>query len=561
MKKVLTVVTTLFFVGIISCSKNVLNKPPLDFVTDAAVWSDLNLVQSFVNNLYNILPTISHNWDAKSSRSWALSVACDEGYNKFNDYNEAVLNKGTLTPDNMGNFDIWSMEYANIQQCNIFLSKINNVPGDTATRNRLKGEVYYLRAYAYFMLARDYGGVPLFSKPFDLTSNYKATRNSFDDCVNFIATDCDSAASLLPTTYSASDANLGRATGGAALALKSTILLYDASPFWNTTNDQTKWQKASDAALAVIKLGAYSLYNQSPYCQMFVTFNPELIMITLKNAKNSGSDFIGVETFLAPNGFHGWSSFAPSQQLVDAFNTADGKLITDPTSGYSNQNPYINRDPRFYNDILFDGRPFGNPAYCQDRYAAGGTNVCEFYEGGLDSKNGFDSWNYSLTRYSFRKYQDTTYNFNTGLQATNHFWIISRLSEIYLNYAEAQYNLGHPDVAIQYLNLIRQRPGVNLPPLDPSLSGTALLQRIQNERQVELCLEGHRYYDVRRWKIADVTQNACCMGVVITNNNGIKSYSYGVVETRSFNSPANYLLPIPRSEIQRTSLAQNPGYQ
>ncbi|MDH7460683.1 RagB/SusD family nutrient uptake outer membrane protein [Chitinophagaceae bacterium 26-R-25] len=546
-----------------ACTKNVLNKPPLDSYTDASVWTDLSLTEAYANNLYNILPTVQHNWDNKSSRSWALSAACDEGYNKFNDYNESVLNKGTLTPDNLGNFDIWSLEFYNIQNCNTFLSKIDAVPGDSSVRNRLKGEVLYLRAFAYYMLVRDYGGVPLFSKPFDLNSNFKATRASFDECVNFIVADCDAAASLLPVNYASSDAKYGKATKGASMALKSTILLYAASPFWNDNKDATKWQKAADAAKAVIDLGAYQLYSATPYCQLFVKPNPELIMVTLKSAKysNSYTDFTGIETFLAPNGFHGWSSFAPSQQLVDAFNTADGKLITDATSGYNNQNPYANRDPRFYNDILFDGRPFGNSAYCQDRYSAGGTSACQFYEGGLDSKTGFDNWNYSLTRYSFRKYQDTTFNFNTGLGATNHFWVISRLSEIYLNYAEAQYNLGNNAEAIKYLNLVRQRPGVNLPALDGSLSGTELFARIQNERQVELCLEGHRYYDVRRWKIAESTQNAGCRGVTITLNGNVKSYSYGVIQTRAFNSPANYLLPIPRAEIQRTSLQQNPGYQ
>jgi hypothetical protein len=130
-----------------------------------------------------------------------------------------------------------------------------------------------------------------------------------------------------------------------------------------------------------------------------------------------------------------------------------------------------------------------------------------------------------------------------------------------LNYAEAQFNLGNNAEAIKYLNMVRQRPGVNLPALDASLSGADLLARIQNERQVELCLEGHRYYDVRRWKIAEGTQNAGCRGVTITLNGNVKTYSYGVIQTRAFNSPANYLLPIPRAEIQRTSLEQNPGYQ
>ncbi|WP_295795803.1 RagB/SusD family nutrient uptake outer membrane protein [Mucilaginibacter sp.] len=540
---------------ITSCKKDVLNKTPLDSYTDQSVWSDLSLAEAFANNLSNVLPNAEHNWDNTTNRTWALSSATDEAFNKFDDYNASVMNSGSLTPDNLGVFDIWAPTYKTIQNCNIFLSKIDNVPGDQARRNGLKGEVTYLRAYAYFKLTRDYGGVPLITKPFDLNSDFKAARNSYDECSGFIASELDKAAALLPVQQGST--SYGRATKGAALALKSTLLLYAASPQWNPTNDMGKWQKASDAAKAVIDLNAFQLFNGN-YADLFTTKNSELIMVRETNKQYMWSAFQGVEVFLSPSGFHGWASFAPSQNLVDAFGTADGKDVTDPTSGYNPQHPYVNRDPRFYQDIVFDGRPYGQPAFCQDRYGVGSTNVAEFYEGGLDSPQGWDKWNNSVTRYTFRKYCDTTYNFNSETQ-TNKFWIVSRLSEIYLNYAEAQFYLGNNATAIQYLNLIRQRAGVkNL--LSSALSGAALENKIRNERQVELCLEGHRYYDVRRWKIADVTENKPLMGVVITKNgNGSKTYNYTQVQTRAF-KPQHYLLPIPTSEINRTKLVQNTGY-
>jgi len=519
------------------------------------VWSDLSLAEAFANNLYNVLPNAEHNWDNTTNRTWALSSATDEAFNKFDDYNASVMNSGSLTPDNLGVFDIWAPTYKIIQNCNIFLSKIDNVPGDQARRNGLKGEVTYLRAYAYFKLIRDYGGVPLITKPFDLNSDFKAARNSYDECSSFIASELDKAAALLPVQQGS--ASYGRATKGAALALKSTLLLYAASPQWNPTNDMARWQKASDAAKAVIDLNAFQLFNGN-YADLFTTKNSELIMVRETNKQYMWSAFQGVEMFLSPSGFHGWASFAPSQNLVDAFGTADGKDVTDATSGYNPQHPYINRDPRFYQDIVFDGRPYGQPAFCQDRYGVGSTNVAEFYEGGLDSPQGWDKWNNSVTRYTFRKYCDTTYNFNSETQ-TNKFWIVSRLSEIYLNYAEAQFYLGNNATAIQYLNLIRQRAGIKNP-LSSALSGTALESRIRNERQVELCLEGHRYYDVRRWKIADVTENKPLMGVIITKNaDGSKTYNYTQVQTRAF-KPQHYLLPIPTSEINRTKLVQNTGY-
>jgi len=536
-----------------SCKKDALNKTPLDSYTDQSVWNDLSLAEAFTNNLYNILPNAEHNWDNTTNRTWALSSACDEAYNKFDDYNASVMNSGTLTADNLGNFDIWAPTYSIIQNCNIFLSKIDNVPGDAARRERLKGEVTYLRAYAYFKLIRDYGGVPLIKQPFDLNSNFEMSRSSYEDCSNFISQELDIASELLKKQSSTS---YGRVTSAAALALKSTVLLYAASPQWNTANDLAKWKKASDAAKAVIDL-PFQLFKGN-YADLFTTKNSELIMVRLTNKQYMWNAFQGVEMFLSASGYHGWASFAPSQNLVDAFGTADGKDITDPTSGYNPQQPYIKRDPRFYQDIVYDGRPYGKPEFFKDRYEVGSTNAAEFYEGGLDSPQGWDKWNNSVTRYTFRKYCDTTFNFNNETQ-TNKFWVISRLSEIYLNYAEAQFYLGNNATAIQYLDLIRERAGITNK-LPSTLSGTNLENKIRNERQIELCLEGHRYYDVRRWKIAGITENKPLMGVIITkNSNASKNYNYTQVQTRIF-KPQHYLLPIPKSEINRTKLAQNPGY-
>jgi hypothetical protein len=533
-----------------SCKKDVLDKKPLDSYTDQSLWNDLSLAEAFTNNLYNVLPNAEHNWDRTTNRTWALSSASDEAYNKFNDYNANVMNSGSLTPDNLGIFDIWGDTFAIIQNCNIFLSKIDNVPGDAARRDRLKGEVTYLRAYAYFKLIRDYGGVPLIKEPFNLNSNFEKSRSTYEECSNFISDELDKAAELLKngtTTY-------GRVTKAAALALKSTTLLYAASPQWNPTNSQAKWTRASDAAKAVIDL-PFQLFKGN-YPDIFTTKNSELIMVRLTNKQYMWDAFQGVEMFLSPNGFHGWASFAPSQNLVNAFGMADGKDISDPTSGYNDQKPYVNRDPRFYQDIVYDGRPYGKPDFCKDRYNVGSTNAAEFYEGGLDSPQGWDNWNNSVTRYTFRKYCDTTFNFNTETQ-TNKFWVISRLTEIYLNYAEAQFYLGNNAKAIEYLDLVRERAGI-INKL-PALSGTALENKIRNERQVELCLEGHRYYDVRRWKIANITENKPLMGVKITKNGNTKTYNYFQVQTRVF-KPEHYLLPIPKTEMNRTKLVQNPDY-
>lgn len=538
-----------------SCSK-ALDKAPLDSYTDQSVWSDLKLAEAFANNIYNVLPTCTYNWSNSINRSFLLSSAVDEAYNKF-DYAgvRSVITKGILSPDNAGDFDIWAKNYYHIQNANLFLSKIDDIPGDETYRNRIKGEVIFLRAFAYFQLASDYGGVPLIREPFDLNSNFVVPRSSYDECISFIVQELDQAAGLLPGN--ASGSTIGRITEPMALALKSRVLLYAASAQWNPTNDAAKWEAASAASKAVIDMNRFQLHTGN-YTEIFTTFNTELIGVRLSNKQYNWSAFDGIEMMSYPSGFHGWAAFAPTQNLVDAFGMANGKLTSDPLSGYNPQQPYLNRDPRFYANIVYDGRPLGNPAYVTYRVNSSnptGTEA-EFYEGGMDSPQGIDTWNNSETRYTFRKYMDTTYDFNVTTQ-TNKFWILSRLAEIYLNYAEAEFHLGREANARQYLDLVRSRAGITTPVTE---SGAALEARIRNERQVELCFEGHRYYDIRRWKIAEETQNVN-IGQVIINRavNGSKTYQYKTLEQRFF-QPGNYLLPIPATEIQRTGLPQNPGY-
>lgn len=548
--KIFIGIVLLCSLSMLSCKK-VLDKAPLDSYTDESVWKDLKLAEAFLNNIYNVLPSFTVDWGNSLNRSLALSSASDEAFTKFSDGYTCgvrnVLNKGLLSPDNAGNFDSWAKNYHHIQNANILLSKIDNVPGDENIRKRLKGEATFLRAFAYFQLISDYGGVPLIKTPFDLNSNFKLNRNSFEECAKFISDELDVAAGLLPVT-----AQRGRIGSPLALAIKARLLLYAASPLWNPTNDQAKWTAASAAAKAVIDLPGFSLYTGN-YANLFTTFNNELLGVRLSGYKGEWDPFTGVEMMCFPNGYHGWAVFAPTQDLIDAFGMGDGKFINDAMSGYDPQNPYANRDPRFYANIIYDGRPTGNPAFFSDRT----TSQAQFYEGGYDSDQGFDAWNNSLTRYAFRKYMDTTFNFNTTTQ-TNKFWILARLGEIYLNYAEAEFNLGHEATAREYLDKIRMRAGINVPLTE---TGTALRDRIRNERQIELCFEGHRYYDVRRWKIAETTENKPVRQVIITRNpsTGVKTYTYQTLEPRAF-SIQHYLMPIPRTEINRTGLQQNPGY-
>lgn len=545
-----------------SCQKNVLDKAPLDSYNDANVWSSIPLSQAYASRLYNALPSFKYDWwNSDRFGSYGLSAISDEGYNQYNLLNSNDWNTGAVTATtNDGKMDSWSPMFSFIQIANLFFANIDKVPStgpsDEAAIAKMKGETYYLRAYCYTNLAMKYGGLPLISKAFDVNSNFDVPRSDFPATVAFIVADLDRAASLLPTSFTGAD--LGRVTKGSSLALKSRILLHAASPYWNTSNNVSLWQAASDAAKAVIDLNVYSL--SAKYADIFRNDlnNPEIITQHLTYGGTEwggGGSIVYPERYQSPGGFQGWAAYTPSQNLVDAYNTIDGKMITDPASIYNPQNPYANRDSRLFATILYDGVPYLAPQFSKSRYDAGATNVVEFWQGGFDSPTGAGGSGETKTGYTFKKYVDTTYDWQAGKPSPGKVWVESRLGEIYLNYAEAEFNLGRPAIAAIYINKLRSRAGITT----PLAASDITLQRIQNERQVELAFEGFRFFDVRRWKIAEITENAPLMGVVITKTGNTKFYQFKTVQQRSFKQ-SMYLFPIPQNEILRSSLQQNPLY-
>ncbi|HXB08547.1 MAG TPA: RagB/SusD family nutrient uptake outer membrane protein, partial [Puia sp.] len=419
---------------------------------------------------------------------------------------------------------------------------------DTALKNRFIGEVRVLRAYSYFRLISLYGGVPLVTKQFSLSDSFSIPRNTYADCLNFITSELDKAAAALPVSYSAQDQ--GRITKGAALAVKSRALLYAASPLNNPTNDLTKWQSASDAAKAVIDLNQYALY--SDYKTLFsnkAMYNSEIIWTRpYNNVVDPEVIPLILEQVLFPNGYYGFGQVDPLQNLIDQYETVNGMLPKDDPS-YDPQNPYVNRDPRFYASILYDGAPFKGRA------------VETFVPGGKDSPEGaLTPQNASVTGYYVRKYVDESITNPSAANCGNTPWTFFRYAEILLNFAEARYFLGDEAACRSYINQVRSRTGVNMPPVTES--GPALLTRLQHEREIELAFEEHRYFDVRRWQIAPQVLNAAAQKMVITKNltTGIKSYAPQAFQTRVF-LDKNYLVPIPQSELDKdAALTQNVGF-
>lgn len=536
---------TFMLVNVTSCQKDFLSKKPLNAYSEADVWTNLNLVQTFVNSKYRSLPKSYGSARVVPSAS-ALSASSDEGFCQWNYESVWFFNLGTISPDNVG-MDAWKGYYTYIRDCNTFFAHIATVPGDAAMKTRLTGEMRFIRAWCYFDLISRFGGVPLITKVYGLTdADYLVKRNTYDECMAFITKELDQAATELPTTYSGGD--IGRITKGAALSLKSRSLLYAASAFNNPTNDQTKWAAAEAAAKAVVDLGVYSLY-QGDYKQIFLAkFNSEVILSFDINAtKNPSGNFESkLNVMIGPNGYHGYSAYTPGQFMVDSFPMSNGKMIGDAGSGYDANNPYLNRDPRFYADILYNGTPFRGRAY-------------ETFVGGLDSpQSSVEQWNASLTGYNWRKYADESEPVDENLGSDQN-WIIFRYAEILLNYAESAYQVGDENTARKYLNMIRSRPSVLMPPV--TATGNDLFKAIQSERQIELCFEGHRYFDVRRWKIAMQTDNQPLMGVKIDKDgSGNLAYSYFVLQVRKF-AEQNYLNPIPKYETDKNkNLVQNPKY-
>jgi hypothetical protein len=374
-------------------------------------------------------------------------------------------------------------------------------------------------------------------------TTFKIARNSFDECVTFILKDIDAAVALLPVSYADDPSNIGRATSVAAMALKSRLLLYAASLLHNPTSDVSKWQAASKAskdAIDFAESNGYTLYQGADYKKIFLEKNNSEILMSYNFSKVPGG---GIDIVCQPNSYGGWSVYTPSQAMVDAFEMNNGKPITDGTSGYDATNPYINRDPRFYADIIFNGATFK------------GTTV-EIFGGGKDSPQGPQGWNATETGYNWRKYMSETIDMNK--EGSNQNMIIFRLAELYLNYAESEQALGHDLVARTYVNTIRSRASVNMPAITEA--GTALRDRIRQERRIEMCFEGHRIYDVRRWKIAAVTEAQPLMGVTVTKTGSTFQYTPKLVRNRVFKDEY-YLWPISRNEMNKnTLLTNNPGY-
>ena len=595
----ITTATLLVLLGAGGCN-DILDVTPKDQFPDQAVFADPGLAEAFLNDIYRGLGHGLYEIMLASMTDEAHFIhvyATDKIVQAF----ITSSDRGALDDGRFAHFN-WGPTYSRIRQTNVFLSHIDSTTFDPAWKQRMKGEAFFLRAYFYHNLMRMYGGVPLITKVYGLNEDFTVARNTFKETVDFIVANADSAAALLPLSHSG--VNVGRATKGAALALKARVLLYAASDLYNanpcvqpencyaTPQDRAAlWRAAKNAAQAVMDLGVYHLFRPSPanaqeaaknYGDLFLqTMSEEVILSRFFLSTRDDGYHPGLHN--GPNGFHTWGGNTPIQNLVDDYRMANGSKFdwSNPTHAAA---PYTNRDPRFYASIAYDGAPWRprpddvkklDPVGIIETFRALTTD--SGVVAGLDTRDSpIENWNGGYSGYYIRKFIDPSINAQFTREQVP--WIFFRYAEVLLNYAEASIELNEVGDALNALNQIRRRAGM------PDLAaGPNLRDEYRNERRIEMAFEEQRFFDVRRWRTAPqvLSRPATGINISLTGANRLdrstwKNYRYQVdtVQARAWSNrscaldPANdlsgvcmYFMPIPRDELNRNGLLkQNPGY-
>jgi hypothetical protein len=536
-----------------------------------------------------------------------LAASCDEA-----DYARPsqmqYFNLGAWGPFNNPD-NVFAHYYRGIRHINLFLESTAGfrtlLVKDTITNMdsyisecddvfRLRAEARFLRAYYYMELIKRYGGVPLVTTVLPASNDGLPARNTFDECVDFIVSECDAAYLEMASHWvnygippggdigdgtgdcagSTDMTRLGRAEKVAAKALKVRALLYAASLLNNPSNDVEKWKRAAAAANGFFTDAAlqpwFSL-NFS-YWEIFAPQN-DLKYLTSQKGRNTGIIFTvpfelsgnAMERYNypigAPNG--GQAVTAPSQNLVDDFEMSNGTAFDWNNAAHA-ANPFSGRDPRLKQIVAVNNDVFGKNTDDTDR-------LIQSYEGGTDaigSKRGATTTGYYLKKFSIRNY-----NLSLSTSVKAKAWVLMRIGEMYLNCAEAMNEAYGPDAkpaidgvpavysAREALNRVRTRSDVNLLGVPVGLTAQAMQEKIRHERRIELAFEEHRPFDIRRWKLPLEELNRPLEGILVKRSGNSYSYERFEVEKRVFTEKM-YRYPIPYEEINKSKggVRQNEGW-
>lgn len=537
-------------------------------------------VGGFMTDLYN---AVDYDFGNYSSGAFRGSASDESQYSRIGNAIDAFYN-GAWSPSNAKSAE-WTNFYTSIRTANNFLHEFQGLEFDElklnadyeAQMHRYKNypyEVRFLRAYYYFSLVRQYGGVPLVTELLSADETNKLTRNTSDEVFEFILDECNAIKDSIIENYSdlgdyaLGEAETGRADNLAVLALRARAALYYASPLFNPSQDMARYETAlkyTQELLDVAEARKKKLTTKYEDLWASDNFSKSTIvremLFTRRYYKNANGDNL-VETNNYPVGIEGGKGGnCPTQNLVDAYDMKNGKSIDDPTSGYDPQNPYKNRDPRLAVTVAVNGDNW--PEYDK-------ANILETFTGGANAQPIASA---TTTGYYLKKLCNGAISLasNGRVKESKHAWITFRLGEVYLNYAEIAYRLtnsftavpaGGKMSAMEAVNVIRKRAKVG-----EFKEGTNPLtwERYQKERMVELAFEGHRFWDVRRWKEADKFFKDI-KGMEITKQVDPEtekvSYTYEVktINNRMWDDKM-YLFPIPQSERSKNpNLEQNPGW-
>ena len=605
MKRILLYIFV-FVASISTTACDFLDQIPDDRLTLEQVFATRKNSEDYLATIYSYRideSTVSvKNSDACSDD---MDVSYDRPDQSNYDMNKINLGNWSASSDY---FNYWTTLYQGIRAATVFMQNIRGNKemlenNETDRIEQYYNEARFLRAYFCFLLLRQYGPIVLpEDTPIapDLEASHplmQKMRSPYDECVDWIVSELDEAGKGLPVNFTDQlPTDYGRATRGACMAVKARLLLYAASPQFNgnpaykdvvnpdgthlfaTEYDVNKWKRAAAAAADIIKLNRFGLYKvyysgtstlnpfQSLRDLYLEPWNNEVIWCLTTHAEEN------IHRHGSPRYYNGYESVAITQSLVDEFQMWDGRDKENSSSTYpysesgfssadfkdsktgwvfapkGTYNMWVNREPRFYLNVAFNGAYalYNNQG---DKYK------WQLNNSGNDGKAG--SWDFPRSGYVRTKGVSPAYNAKTGAQVQIP-WILFRYGEVLLNYAEAlnECNPGHGDI-LTYLNQVRNRAG--LPSIESGKSQEEMRKIIRHERRVELCAERLRYYDTRRWLIAEQTDAGDFYGMNM-DADGNAFYVRTVFETRVFRKEF-YLFPIPQSEINKDkNIVQNPGW-
>ena len=561
-----------------------LEAPPTVEMNEDDVFADRTLCEKFITGIYAEGMPLGFSMDDSSTDRLLYGTSthggsCDEAesgtqWDRHQGWNTNSLNSSEIE---------WAedprvhLRWKTIRKCNILLERIDEVPydpGDAGFNSRAKGEGHFMRALVFWEGVYRSGGLPIVDHRITGSESGKYPRNPFGECVDFIIADCDEAAKCLPDKYT-NPTLVGRATRIAALALKARVLLYAASPLFNTDSpyrslggendrllgyadyDINRWKKAADAAKEAIdaaREAGYKLYDsksaEENYEYVWTTPDNEEIILANKKYRNFSVRNKPIVADIPEWAGANWGDNAglmATMNLVMKYEKKDGTPQEwNMDGGNDLMRKYSELDPRFEQTIAHHGAVWNNDI-----------GTINFLEGGKQYLKT------DKTRHLVRKWVPRTLRSMSPFNTVNVDWIVFRMAELYLNYAEALNEWQGPTTeAYDAVAKVRARSG--MPAFPEGLSQEEFREKLRNERAVELAFEDHRFWDIRRWLIAgnEGVMRGNFYGMKISSIPGSEEIHYDiyVFETRLW-SDRSYLNPIPQEEVNKGYILQNPGWE